>query len=59
MLCFYRYLVKTTNHRIKSLVNDIASTTHFVFADRCIAVYVMGSLARGGFSENASDIDIG
>ena len=51
--------MKTTNHEIKSLVNDIASTTHLVFEDRCVAVYVMGSLARGGFSENASDIDIG
>ena len=51
--------MKTTNHEIKSLVNDLASTTNLVFADRCVAVYVMGSLARGGFSENASDIDIG
>lgn len=59
LLCFYRHLVKTTNYKIRSLVNDIAYTAQITFRDRCVAVYVMGSLARGGFSENASDIDIG
>ena len=51
--------MKTTNIKIIQLVNEIASTTCFTFGDRCTAVYVMGSLARGDFSESASDIDIG
>jgi predicted nucleotidyltransferase len=51
--------VKTDNQEIKSLINDISTSAQEVFGDRCTAVYIMGSLARGGFSEIASDIDIG
>jgi Nucleotidyltransferase domain len=51
--------VKTENQNIKSLVNDISIAAQESFGDRCTAVYIMGSLARGGFSEIASDIDIG
>ena len=29
------------------------------FGERCVAVYAIGSLARGGFSETVSDIDLG
>ena len=49
----------TTNADIKSLVQDITKLSQSTFQGRCTAVYVMGSLARGGFSEVASDIDIG
>ncbi len=51
--------VKTDNQEIKSLINDISTSVQETFGDRCTAVYIMGSLARGGFSEIASDIDIG
>mgnify|MGYP000225468657 CR=1 FL=1 len=51
--------MKTDNQDIKSLVNDISTSAQEVFGGRCIAVYIMGSIARGGFSEIASDIDIG
>ena len=44
---------------IEALVQDIAQLSSSTFKDRCVAVYVMGSLARGGFSEVASDIDLG
>jgi hypothetical protein len=44
---------------IRSLVNDIVVSANKLFGDQCRAVYLMGSLARGGFSEIASDIDIG
>jgi len=51
--------VKTSNQAIKSLINDISASAQEVFGHRCLSVYIMGSLARGGFSEVASDIDIG
>ncbi len=51
--------IKTTNQDIQSLIELISVSTEQTFADRCVAVYLMGSLARGGFSELASDIDLG
>lgn len=51
--------MKTNNQEIISLVNEISRSAQETFVDRCISIYVMGSLARGGFSEVASDIDIG
>ena len=51
--------MKTSNQAIKSLINDISASAQEVFGHRCLSVYIMGSLARGGFSEVASDIDIG
>jgi predicted nucleotidyltransferase len=51
--------VRTESRKIKLFVNDLLVRANQVFSDRCIAVYVMGSLARGGFSELTSDIDIG
>lgn len=51
--------MKTDNLEIKALVNDIVSSVNLSFGDGCEAIYIMGSLARGGFSEVASDIDIG
>ena len=51
--------MQTNNADIRSLVQDITQLSQSTFPNRCVAVYVMGSLARGGFSEVASDIDIG
>jgi hypothetical protein len=51
--------VRTSNQAIISLVKDISLTANETFGERCSAVYIMGSLARGGFSEVASDVDIG
>lgn len=51
--------MNTSNQEIKSLVNDITQSAQEVFGKRCISIYIMGSLARGGFSEVASDIDMG
>jgi hypothetical protein len=51
--------VKTDNQEIKFLVNDITISVREILGDRCMSVYLMGSLARGAFSEVASDIDIG
>lgn len=52
-------ILKTDNPTIRSLVNDIVTSANKLLGDQCMAVYLMGSLARGGFSEIASDIDIG
>jgi hypothetical protein len=51
--------LKTNNLEIKSLVNELVATTRNLFSEKCTAIYAMGSLARGGFSELVSDIDIG
>jgi len=51
--------VKTSNQEIKSLINDISVSAQEELGSRCMSVYLMGSLARGGFSEVASDIDMG
>ncbi len=51
--------MKTDNFEIKALVQEIVAKTTGFFGENCIAVYIMGSLARGGFSRIASDIDIG
>jgi len=51
--------MRTKNNEIKSLINDISILAHDTFGERCTSAYIMGSLARGGFSELASDIDVG
>jgi hypothetical protein len=51
--------VRTNNPEIKSLVNDVVLSVNESFGNERKAIYIMGSLARGGFSEVASDIDIG
>ena len=51
--------METKSAEIISLVNSAKQILIDTFDDRCIAIYIMGSLARGGFSERVSDIDIG
>ena len=51
--------METQSAEIKSLVNSAKQILIDTFDDRCTAIYIMGSLARGGFSERVSDIDIG
>ncbi|TFH12489.1 MAG: nucleotidyltransferase domain-containing protein [Nitrosomonadales bacterium] len=51
--------MKSNNSEIKSLVKDIVVSAKNTFSKNDIAVYIMGSLARGGFSEVSSDIDLG
>ena len=51
--------MKTRNEKVKAVVSAVREAAPAAFGERCVAVYVMGSLARGGFSEAASDIDIG
>lgn len=51
--------MKTNNSEIKSLVNHITVSAKDIFNKHKVSVYIMGSLARGGFSEIASDIDLG
>ena len=51
--------MKTNNTEIKSLVNHIVVSANDIFNKHEVSVYIMGSLARGGFSEIASDIDLG
>lgn len=51
--------IRTENEAIKALVQAVVVAAKANFKERCVAVYMMGSLARGGFSELVSDIDIG
>ena len=51
--------MKTSNQEIKSLVSYIAVSAQESLGSRCMSIYLMGSLARGGFSAVASDIDVG
>ena len=51
--------MKTDNQEIKFLINNITESAQETLGTRCISIYLMGSLARGGFSKVASDIDIG
>jgi len=51
--------MKTNNTEIKSLVNHIVVSANDIFSKHEVSVYIMGSLARGGFSEIVSDIDLG
>jgi predicted nucleotidyltransferase len=44
---------------VKAAVSATREALASSFGDRCLAVYLMGSLARGGFSESVSDIDLG
>jgi predicted nucleotidyltransferase len=53
------FQLQTESVAIRSLVTDIVTSANEIFGCQCKAVYIMGSLARGGFSEIASDIDIG
>ena len=51
--------MQTSNQKIRLLVQEVLSLSESTFKERCLAIYIMGSLARGSFSEVASDIDIG
>lgn len=51
--------METNNSEIKSLVNFIVASAKDAFNKHDISVFIMGSLARGGFSEISSDIDLG
>jgi len=51
--------IKTKNNDIKLLIADFVELTQKSFPNALVSIYVMGSLARGGFSESASDIDLG
>ena len=51
--------MKTKNTEIKSLVNHIVVSANDIFNKQEVSIYIMGSLARGGFSVIASDIDLG
>ena len=52
-------LMETQSSEIISLVDNAKQMLCDIFQDRCIAIYIMGSLARGGFRERVSDIDMG
>ena len=51
--------IQTSSGRVKAVVRSVHEEAAAAFGGRCVAVYLMGSLARGGFSEAASDIDLG
>lgn len=51
--------MQTDDRQIQSLVSSLAASAKSVFSGRRMSVFVMGSLARGGFSRTASDIDMG
>lgn len=51
--------MKTNNSEITSLVNYIVKSVKHSLNHQEVSVYIMGSLARGGFSEITSDIDLG
>ena len=51
--------MKTSNTEIISLIDHIVVCANDTFNKHETSVYIMGSLARGGFSEIASDIDLG
>ena len=51
--------VKTENNDIRLLIADFVELTQNLFPNSSLSIYVMGSLARGGFSESTSDIDLG
>ena len=51
--------MKTTNKTIIALVDDFVRLTNKKFPNKNHSIYLMGSLARGGFSQSASDIDLG
>ena len=51
--------MKTNNTEIISIVNHMVASVNDIFNKHDVSVYIMGSLARGGFSKIASDIDLG
>ena len=51
--------IQTSCESVKAAVRGVREDTASVFGGRCVALYVMGSLARGGFSPAVSDIDLG
>jgi len=53
-----RGTLHTSNPALLALLDDCARAIDTWFAHSERGVYVMGSLARGGFSELASDIDV-
>jgi len=48
-----------SSERVKAAALGVRHDIVSAFGERCIAVYVLGSLARGGFSEAVNDIDLG
>ncbi|MCE2027811.1 hypothetical protein [Sessilibacter corallicola] len=51
--------VQTQSPLFIELIDDFINSASALFADNCVSIYIMGSLSRGGFSEFASDIDLG
>jgi len=51
--------IRTENIVIKMLISDFVELSQSSYPDLSLSVFVMGSLARGGFSEAVSDIDLG
>ena len=51
--------MKTNNIEILALINYLKQLIIKSFKSDAVSIYIMGSLARGGFSEIASDIDLG
>lgn len=43
----------------QDLLTDVCKFSNAILGEHCLAIYLMGSLARGGFSARVSDIDIG
>tara|TARA_Y100001936_G_C16051075_1_gene657844 strand:+ start:903 stop:1721 length:819 start_codon:yes stop_codon:yes gene_type:complete len=51
--------MKTNNIDIINIINYLTDLINKSFKNNNVSIYIMGSLARGGFSEIASDIDLG
>jgi hypothetical protein len=47
------------NQAYTNLLSDFISIADDILGEHRLAIYLMGSLARGGFSESVSDIDLG
>jgi predicted nucleotidyltransferase len=50
--------IQTSSERVRAAVRGARHDVVSTFGERCVAVYAIGSLARGGFSETVSDIDL-
>ena len=51
--------LQTDNPRIRTIVDELVADVTAACGPRLRGIYIMGSLARGCFSEATSDIDIG
>tara|TARA_Y100001960_G_scaffold15479_1_gene14038 strand:+ start:1008 stop:1826 length:819 start_codon:yes stop_codon:yes gene_type:complete len=51
--------MKTNNIEILAVINFLTLSINKSFISDNASIYIMGSLARGGFSDIASDIDVG